>query len=573
MRLLVAGKGLGSEGQDRMCCFFRPDPKSSDAIIIGVNLLDYRNRFDQSQQMFATSLYAVTEEGTVLYGGGDHPQMSTISEEDFFKERSDNSSMRINDGDSSYVYSYCHSDLTGIWFISKIKQSGIYWSREIVTLVIYLVLGTVLLFGSSMYMIIYNRRVRRFIERYTNSDENDRDRNAAAELRVKLLDSAYSGKNSGKTSAGGNVELPGELARNAFAAYLIADMSSFDDKAATMKPSDARLYQYGILNIIAELLTGCGADVLDMTEKNSVEFAIGMTDTNRFYGSVEAALLKCVSEIKKYIGVELSFCLSDCFAVQSIDKAFIQATVIREYSFLYPRGSILRADCIREPDDEAEQRLRDKTDDFCESLYKCDPAEERTKLNIIFNDLRELNFSKADKLLKCFVVDIDSLNLRHKVRAGETGGTIMNDIAGCGNISEVRNVIEEHIDDVRRGLKRNEHRRVDAAVDECIDIINNEFRDPLLSVDTISDRLLLNKTYLGRTYKKRTGISISNAITDRRLEEAARLLIETDSSVKQISAECGLTASSGYFATIFKKKYGMTPAEYRVQQRKDSGTK
>ena len=187
--------------------------------------------------------------------------------------------------------------------------------------------------------------------------------------------------------------------------------------------------------------------------------------------------------------------------------------------------------------------------------------------------MRELNFSKADKLLKCFVMDIDSLNLRHKVRAGETGGTIMNDIAGCGNISDVRNVIEEHIDDVRRGLKRNEHRRVDAAVDECIDIINNEFRDPLLSVDTISDRLLLNKTYLGRTYKKRTGISISNAITDRRLEEAARLLIETDSSVKQISAECGLTASSGYFATIFKKKYGMTPAEYRVQQRKDSGTK
>lgn len=58
------------------------------------------------------------------------------------------------------------------------------------------------------------------------------------------------------------------------------------------------------------------------------------------------------------------------------------------------------------------------------------------------------------------------------------------------------------------------------------------------------------------------GIGIHEYLAFTRLQHAAAELISTDDTITQIALRCGFS-DSNYFKDVFKKKYGVTPREYR----------
>ena len=65
-----------------------------------------------------------------------------------------------------------------------------------------------------------------------------------------------------------------------------------------------------------------------------------------------------------------------------------------------------------------------------------------------------------------------------------------------------------------------------------------------------------------RWFKKMTGDSFTSYVNDRRLAEAAEALRQTDDKILTISQDAGFTNLSN-FNRQFKKRYGVTPREYR----------
>lgn len=68
--------------------------------------------------------------------------------------------------------------------------------------------------------------------------------------------------------------------------------------------------------------------------------------------------------------------------------------------------------------------------------------------------------------------------------------------------------------------------------------------------------------HLSATFKQSTGYSPIDYLIRIRLEKAASLLTETDASLRTISAGVGYK-DVYYFSRLFKKKLGVSPAEYR----------
>ena len=58
----------------------------------------------------------------------------------------------------------------------------------------------------------------------------------------------------------------------------------------------------------------------------------------------------------------------------------------------------------------------------------------------------------------------------------------------------------------------------------------------------------------------------SEYLTELRIAEAKRLLLETESSVVDICQQTGYSHVS-YFIKLFQKYVGMTPAKYRDEER------
>lgn len=70
--------------------------------------------------------------------------------------------------------------------------------------------------------------------------------------------------------------------------------------------------------------------------------------------------------------------------------------------------------------------------------------------------------------------------------------------------------------------------------------------------------------HLHRTFKKICGITPLEYVQHVRIKAAEKELIETTKAVSEIASSVGMP-NSAYFITLFKKKTGHTPVQYRRQ--------
>ncbi len=88
-----------------------------------------------------------------------------------------------------------------------------------------------------------------------------------------------------------------------------------------------------------------------------------------------------------------------------------------------------------------------------------------------------------------------------------------------------------------------------------------------ISLSTVASAFFVDKTYLAHVYSLEFGTTICNTILERRLTEAAQLLIDTTDSAAAIGANVGISDNI-YFGKVFKRRFGVSPLRYRKEHLK-----
>ena len=96
---------------------------------------------------------------------------------------------------------------------------------------------------------------------------------------------------------------------------------------------------------------------------------------------------------------------------------------------------------------------------------------------------------------------------------------------------------------------------------KAVVFIQQHYNEPI-SLEQIAREANLNPEYLSRVFKEETGYNYSAFLSNIRLKKAEYLLINTVEKVQNIAEMVGYSNVS-YFSTIFKKKYGVNPYEFR----------
>ncbi|MCM3747025.1 response regulator [Paenibacillus pasadenensis] len=104
-----------------------------------------------------------------------------------------------------------------------------------------------------------------------------------------------------------------------------------------------------------------------------------------------------------------------------------------------------------------------------------------------------------------------------------------------------------------------EERKVILKVKE---IIKSGYANSEFTLEQVASSVYLNATYLSELFKESTGQKFIDFVTDVRLNEARRMLLETDMKMSEVCAAVGYT-SSKYFSTLFRKRFHVTPTQYR----------
>lgn len=87
-----------------------------------------------------------------------------------------------------------------------------------------------------------------------------------------------------------------------------------------------------------------------------------------------------------------------------------------------------------------------------------------------------------------------------------------------------------------------------------------------LSLKAVASALSVNPSYLSALFSKECGQTLTEYVREKRLEESARLLQQTNRTVFQIAIDCGFN-DAHYFIRCFKRKTGLTPKAYRAKRK------
>ncbi|MFC0472610.1 response regulator [Halalkalibacter kiskunsagensis] len=101
---------------------------------------------------------------------------------------------------------------------------------------------------------------------------------------------------------------------------------------------------------------------------------------------------------------------------------------------------------------------------------------------------------------------------------------------------------------------------------DIVAYVDKYYREEL-SLEKLSNRFFMSREHISRKFKQEKGVTLSEYVTQLRIEQAKQWLIQTDEKMYSISIKLGYQ-DGNFFSKLFKKMVGMTPIEYRNHGKK-----
>ena len=134
------------------------------------------------------------------------------------------------------------------------------------------------------------------------------------------------------------------------------------------------------------------------------------------------------------------------------------------------------------------------------------------------------------------------------------------------NARELIGILEEIEKNIQkpRSEEKQEMKVTNLFVQKAMDYISMNYSQKL-TLTKISEQLCITPNYLSELFKKHTSQNVSEYIIDYRLEKACQFLKNPQLRIGEVSEKVGIN-DVRYFSSMFKKKYNLTPTEYRNKQ-------
>lgn len=137
-----------------------------------------------------------------------------------------------------------------------------------------------------------------------------------------------------------------------------------------------------------------------------------------------------------------------------------------------------------------------------------------------------------------------------------------NRLEQCATAGELAQVSNEMVRDyASRVHNMKQFAKCSPSIRLCCEYIDTHPGDKL-TLEDLAEKAGYSSFHLSRKFRKEMGISIIDYIQRSKLERAKYLLVNTDLSMDDISAELGFNSRT-YFTEVFKKHTGETPTQYR----------
>jgi len=136
------------------------------------------------------------------------------------------------------------------------------------------------------------------------------------------------------------------------------------------------------------------------------------------------------------------------------------------------------------------------------------------------------------------------------------------------NLLKNRAVLREHYtSELPTESKTNSANKIDRKfINEFTALVENNLSNEDFAVEDICKKIGISRVQLYRKVKALIGYNVNDYILNVRLQKAKFLLAKENLTISEVSFRVGFS-SQGYFSTVFKSKFGVTPSEFKDKKK------
>lgn len=133
------------------------------------------------------------------------------------------------------------------------------------------------------------------------------------------------------------------------------------------------------------------------------------------------------------------------------------------------------------------------------------------------------------------------------------------------SFSEIKEFINSTATEIARANTPKTVNIYSSLIKDTIRIIDENIGNEKLSLRWIAGTILYtNVDYLGKIFKKETGMNFSHYVMEKRMEYAKELIMGGKKDrIYEVAEKVGYGSNSQYFSQVFKKYTGISPLEYK----------
>lgn len=289
---------------------------------------------------------------------------------------------------------------------------------------------------------------------------------------------------------------------------------------------------------------------------------------------VESRFSRVIIKMKKGTSVSLSLGFSETGGGINSDTSFRKlyrhASRVLEYRTVVGSNIVLFYDDV-----DKEQTPIGKIDDndfkaiSYEVLYgRIEIAKD--KIVKILNNITLDSFRSTYYFILSNLIDYllkSCINLQKLFSDYMSNIEIMKNVMNIKTNDALLNFINNLVDEIDKINKNSRQKGVENSFNRIKNFIENNYTNSLLSLDDVANELGYSVSYTSAILKK-NNTSFTKYLTSVRLEKAKILLANPDNKLLMIANEVGYE-DPYYFSHCFKKYTGISPLEYRTNEKKD----
>ncbi|MFC5528145.1 response regulator [Cohnella yongneupensis] len=152
----------------------------------------------------------------------------------------------------------------------------------------------------------------------------------------------------------------------------------------------------------------------------------------------------------------------------------------------------------------------------------------------------------------------DSLSVKTGKELEEIPMSVWESFDECATLQEYQQVLRNYLTDLSRRLFAP---KTNALVERAMEKMAVSYMEDI-TLSRVAEELSIHPVWLSQVFKKETGHTFTDYLAELRITRAKTLLRETSMKIYEIAAAVGYHDLQ-YFGTLFKKKTGETPKEFR----------